>query len=164
MSEEYIKIFNFFSYNNHIVRIRIEMPPKRVKNTKYFKGKDAKIADINRALTTRARRRIAYFKMLKEEGFSVPEKQTKEEREAAQQKRKAMSFQERMKIKKERKTKERDERFERNQQKMKEIREKASDRQKKTELMKNAKTKKGQPLMGPRIGSLLDKIKADKGI
>lgn len=140
------------------------MPPKQSKNAKYFKGKEAKIADINRALTTRARRRIAYFKMLKEEGFAIPEKQTKEEREEIQRKKKAMSFQERMKIKKERKIKERDDRFNRNQQQLKEMKEKEADRIKKSDLIKNARTKKGQPLMGPRIGSLLDKIKADKGM
>lgn len=147
------------------------MPPKpapklrkNAKSAKYFNAKESKRADINRALTTRARRRIAYFKMLKQEGMTVPEKMTPEQREEIQKKKAAQSFQERMKIKRERKAKEREDRLQQNKQKAHEMREKAAQRERRSEMVKNARTKRGQPLMGPRIGSLLDKIKAEKGM
>lgn len=146
------------------------------KDDKYFRGKDKKLKDINRALTTRARRRIAYFKMLKAEGMAVPEKPGQRDggetdgdapaalRREPSKREKAKQFKERMLQKKERKQRERTERLERNQQKLSEMRASAAKREQKKTVLKSARTQRGQPLMGPRIGSLLDKIKADKGL
>lgn len=149
---------------------------------RYIKGKQGKTDDIKRALIHRARLRKNYFKLLENEGEDVPAKPTyerdggrsytkeysTEERKEKEEKndgsldeppRKPLTFQERMEIKKERKQRQRQEKLEKTRLNLKTMKEKEHQRKKNTESLKDSRTRKGQPLMGPRINNLLDKIK-----
>ncbi|ODV78807.1 rRNA processing [Suhomyces tanzawaensis NRRL Y-17324] len=128
------------------------MPPKR-----YVDRKESKSRDIKKALTHRARLRKGYFKLLEQEGESIPEKDVAKSEERAKP---TMNYAERAKIAKQRKEEQRKEKLERVQDRRKAIEKKDKERELK-KLRLSQKTKTGQPLMGPRINNLLEKIRKD---
>lgn len=150
------------------------MVPVRKDKKRYLKGKEGKVKEIKKSLTERARLRKSYFKLLEKEGLEVPDKKDYNEKEiesddnfgteeeTKREKRKPLNFQERMLLKKERKQKERQERLQRTKEKVDIMKKKEAERARKAQLIKNAKTNRGQPLMGPRINNLLEKIKQGK--
>lgn len=156
---------------------------------KYFKGKQGKTDEIRKALTHRARLRKNYFKLLEKEGMDVPNRdgdvekdETKSEENESEDEnpdqstktsevdtikekvknREALSFQERMLLKKDRRQKDKDRKMQKTREKLETMRSKELLRQRQTERIQNTKTRKGQPLMGPRINSLLEKIQQSK--
>lgn len=75
---------------------------------------------------------------------------------------KPLTFQERMALKKSRKELDKQRKMESTKKKIQKMKEENYQRQRQTERIRNTKTRKGQPLMGPRINSLLEKIQQDK--
>ena len=71
-----------------------------------------------------------------------------------------MNFAERAKIAKERKEHNRQEKLKSIQDRRENIEKKSKERERRKDTL-SKKTKSGQPLMGPRINNLLDKIKKD---
>ncbi|KAI5958673.1 FYV7 [Candida theae] len=156
-------------------------PPYHNRNKKRFVDRrETKSADIKRALTHRARLRKNYFKLLKHEGLKEPSKEESKQKEDDQSsdeevedeggdesknvsyprlnKPKPTSFAERAAIAKRRRAEKRNEKLQRIQDKLTEVARQEKIRElKKKELSK--KTKRGQPVMGPRINNLLEKIK-----
>lgn len=161
---------------------------KHQKNP-YRDRKEHKSDEIKKSLTHRARLRKNYFKLLEKEG--IPETKREDRQDSHQQEgdnseddeqdenssklpapkyrerkpldnstKKPMNFAERAKLAKERKEQNRKDKL----QAIKERREQISLRVKEREYKKERLTKRtrsGQPLMGPRINNLLDKIKSD---
>lgn len=74
----------------------------------------------------------------------------------------ALTYQERMILKKDRREKDRKNKMEKTKEKLDTMKMKNLQRRRQTERLQNTKTRKGQPLMGPRINSLLEKIRQDK--
>lgn len=74
------------------------------------------------------------------------------------QPKRAVNFAERAKLAKERKEKERDEKIRRVQERRQALEQQNKQRERKKESL-SRKTKTGQPVMGPKINDLLDKIK-----
>lgn len=108
----------------------------------------------------KARLRKNYFKELKKEGQAVPEKQSRADRDDTNQGKKQLTFQERAKIAKERKEATKKKRAEALDEKKRISKEREEARQRQKERI-SQKTRTGQPLMGPRIENLLEKIKKD---
>lgn len=148
-----------------------KMPPNKPYNKKKFVDRrEAKSQDIKRALTHRARLRKNYFKLLEKEGLqenrrpednqndSNDEDETRKDRPRPQ--KKGINFEERAKIVKQRKEEKRRQKLQRVQEKLTTIETKSKERALRKEQFKKTTTK-GQPLMGPRINNLLDKIKKD---
>lgn len=158
---------------------------------KYIQGKQGKTDEIRRALTHRARLRKNYFKLLEKEGMDVPERETNnnveelEEDESENdeeqkdedndkpmseieliknkvQNRQALTFQERILLKKERKEKDKQRKMQKTREKLDTMKQRDTRRQRQRERIESTKTRKGQPLLGPRINSLLEKIRQDK--
>ncbi|CCG21895.1 Fyv7 protein [Candida orthopsilosis Co 90-125] len=152
-------------------------PPQHNKGRKRFVDRrETKSADIKRALTHRARLRKNYFKLLKHEGLEEPSKDksdtdgesdndeeeegdvSHEKHESRPKQSKPTSFAERAAIAKQRKAEKRNERLQKIQEKLTDVARQEKIRElKKKEL--SQKTKRGQPVMGPRINNLLEKIK-----
>ncbi|CAI5759777.1 unnamed protein product [Candida verbasci] len=130
---------------------------------KYINRREEKSRDIKKALTHRARIRKNYFKLLKTEGYEERNKDESNDHED-QPKRKPINFQERAAIAKKRKDENRKLQLEKIQDKLKTIETKNRERQFKKDQFKQSSNQKGQPLMGPRINNLLDKIKNDQSI
>lgn len=142
---------------------------KQIDNRKKF-TKEYKVKEIQKNLTKKARLRKEYLKVLKEEGYSVPEKnpdtvktydakKAKEERILQGKKR----YDEKKEIKRQRKLSQKEQaelRKDREVERIKMAKEKQVDREKRKRRM-TQKTKSGQPKMGPKINDLLDKIKGD---
>lgn len=84
----------------------------------------------------------------------------KQGEEVKQNPKKTLNFAERAQIAKERKRKNKQQKLERIQQKNAKLLHQERERKKQKEAL-NQKTKTGQPLMGPRINHLLEKIKKD---
>lgn len=101
----------------------------------------------------KARLRKHYYKELERSGEAVPEKQEKKQEEKS-------SFKDRVKLVKERKQQARQDKDESKKERERMIEKKQQDRLKKKERL-SSKTRTGQPLMGPRIENLLEKIKKD---
>lgn len=74
----------------------------------------------------------------------------------------SLTFQERILLKKDRREKDRDRKIKKTKEKVEAMKQSDLKRQRQTERVQNTKTRKGQPLMGPRINNLLDKIRQDK--
>lgn len=158
---------------------------------KYLRGKEGKTEEIKKALTHRARLRKNYFKLLEREGLDVPDKEgeklvgvegescqvgdsgdatehtnsAKSEIEIIKDKiknKEALTFQERILLKKHRRESDKQIKMERIREKLETMRKKKMEREHKTERIQNTMTRKGQPLMGPRINNLLDKIRQEK--
>lgn len=128
---------------------------------KYISRED-KTRDIKKALVHRARIRKNYFKLLDKEGIPVDKKGVDEVNgdEAKTRQNKPMNFSDRSKMVKQRKEEKRKLELQKIQERKQEIAKKDNERIKKRERVEK-KTSRGQPLMGPRINNLLDKIRKD---
>ncbi|KAG0674035.1 rRNA-processing protein fyv7 [Pichia californica] len=73
-----------------------------------------------------------------------------------------LSFQERIALKKNRRENDKERKMNKTREKLENMRQSNVKRQRQTERIQNTKTRKGQPLMGPRINNLLEKIKQNK--
>ncbi|KAF6015466.1 hypothetical protein HII12_001010 [Brettanomyces bruxellensis] len=147
----------------------------RVKDRrKYYKGREGKTEEIKRALGHRARLRKQYFKILRNEGEDIPNKSVNKDIPELSEKsedidaqevatKKPLSYQERMNITRRRKEIKRVARFQKTKQKMQSINKKEDERAQKRKMIMKGRTKRGQPLMAPRITILLEKIKKEMG-
>ncbi|QLG72890.1 hypothetical protein HG535_0D05990 [Zygotorulaspora mrakii] len=140
---------------------------KQQENRKRF-TKEGKVKEIRRSLTKKARLKKGYLKALKEEGYSIPEKQPKlitgEKARQNDSHEGKMKWDGKVQIKKQRKKLQRDlleERGKKEAQKVKENKERLETREKRKVNM-TKRTRSGQPLMGPKIEDLLSKIKDDE--
>lgn len=135
------------------------------KKNPYLNLREKKADDIRRAITHRSRLRKKYFQLLKEEGLDespkvVEAEDGKSKDKGEKQEKKPMNFAERAKKVKARKE-------EKRQAKLESVRDKRrrlEESEKRRELVRSRvtqKTTKGQPLMGPKINNLLDKIRKD---
>lgn len=143
---------------------------KQKQNRKKF-TRDYKVREIQKNITKRTRLKKNYFKALKSEGYSVPEKsnnasrerksskQYKEEQRNHAKDKLQSAKQDKLQRIKDQKQKREQKRFEQ-LEKIKISKDKYQQRGKKSERL-TQKTRTGQPLMGPRIENLLDKIKND---
>lgn len=142
---------------------------KQQHNRKKF-TKEYKVKEIQKNLTQKARLKKEYLKALKEEGYSVPEKnhngKAKDEirklkvglREKGQKK-----LDEKKEIKKERKKEQREDAEARRRKELEDIKQvkiKMDERERRKKRL-SKKTRTGQPRMGPKIDDLLSKIKED---
>lgn len=158
---------------------------KPIKDLREFKSRE-----IKKSLVQRARIRKNYFKLLEKEG-EAPEapRETQEQpqdhelesgsdngapirkraplppqtvsyRQPPPPKKKPMNFREKAQMAKERKTEQRQKKLEEIQARRQALERETKKREQRKESLAK-RTKSGQPLMGPRINSLLDKIKAD---
>lgn len=75
-----------------------------------------------------------------------------------------LTFQERILLKKDRREKDKERKMQKTKEKLDHMRQRNVQRKMQTDRLKTARTNKGQILMGPRINSLLEKIKQDKGL
>lgn len=75
-----------------------------------------------------------------------------------------LTFQERILLKKDRRMKDKERKMQKTREKLEYMKQQNIQRKVQTSRVKQAKTKKGQILMAPRIESLLEKIKHDKGL
>lgn len=137
--------------------------PRDARVNPWKNRKESKSREISRLLTHRAHLRKKYFKMIeKEDPGSAPVDGRKSERSSFEPNEKPkLNFAERAKMAKERKERQRKEKL----QSIREQRENADKKKKDREAQKAVlaqKTRTGQPLMGPRINSLLDKIKESR--
>ncbi|CCH41249.1 rRNA-processing protein [Wickerhamomyces ciferrii] len=142
------------------------MAPPYNKNFKsknpYINRKESKSIEIKKSLVHRARLRKQYFKELKEQGEEVPEKQeTSDRNRDRSQYQPKLDYKERAEIAKKRKEEARKERELKRQESIKISEKKKIERERKKDQL-SKKTRSGQPLMGPRIANLLDKIKNDQ--
>jgi flagellar biosynthesis GTPase FlhF len=122
-----------------------------------FISREDKNREIKKALVHRARIRKNYFKLLEKEGIDN-EKNTDINHDKP--KNKPLNFAERAQKVKQRKQEKRKSDLEQVQERRKQIVKKESERLKRKERIEK-RTTRGQPLMGPRINNLLDKIKKD---
>ncbi|CAI4046248.1 hypothetical protein N7582_003765 [Saccharomyces uvarum] len=142
---------------------------KQSQNRKKF-TREYKVKEIQRSITKKTRLRKEYLKALKDEGYTVPEKEPRtgvkdsvrkiKEARATEGKKK---LDEKKEIKRQRKKLQRDELNERRNDELERIRvskEKFQMREDRKKRM-TQRTRSGQPLMGPKIEDLLDKIKTD---
>ncbi|CUM46266.1 rRNA-processing protein FYV7 [Debaryomyces fabryi] len=151
---------------------------------RHFKGKNPytdrrefKSKEIKKSLVHRARLRKNYFKLLEKEGINHEPEQNESESTVNQNKsedlersgisnsrnqpsKRPMNFAERAKIAKERKEQNRQAKLKSIQDRRETIEKKSKERERRKDTL-SKKTKSGQPLMGPRINNLLDKIKKD---
>ncbi|ODV95215.1 hypothetical protein PACTADRAFT_49963 [Pachysolen tannophilus NRRL Y-2460] len=150
---------------------------KRMDNP-YKDRRDLKNREIKKSLTHRARLRKNYFKLLEKEGESVPSRdgnsddqdqnqnQKEEEKEEQEQEQEQgdrntkLTYQDRLKISKQRKLVKQQRILEARKEKIAKIEKAKNQRERNKEKFKQ-KTSKGQPLMGPRISNLLDKIRTN---
>ncbi|EMG47977.1 FYV7 rRNA-processing protein FYV7 [Candida maltosa Xu316] len=137
--------------------------PPHQNRKKYVDRREAKSQDIRRALTHRARLRKNYFKLLEKEGIDTTKDEHRndgDDQEDRKTKKPGINFEERAKIVKQRKEERRRSKLEQVQERISDMETKSKIRALKKEQLKKS-TSKGQPLMGPRINNLLDKIKKD---
>ncbi|KAL7666456.1 rRNA-processing protein FYV7 [[Candida] zeylanoides] len=145
------------------------------KKNPYHDRKEHKSDEIKKSLTHRARLRKNYFKLLDKEGIPVEKRNgsgvSEDDTEVGElghrareprmeERRKPMNFAERAKIAKERKEATRKEKLQSIKAKRATMEHKSRERELKKERL-SKKSRTGQPLMGPRINNLLDKIKND---
>lgn len=150
----------------------------------YINHREHKVSEIKRSLTHKARLRRNYFKLLEKEGIDSkkPSEQNNERdvqshgdliqdinkplhiddnyNEDSQSKR-VLTYGERLERDKQKK----DEAKKAKLREIKETRahiERRRDEKKKSNMQLSKKTKKGQPVMAPRISQLLEKIKREK--
>lgn len=74
----------------------------------------------------------------------------------------ALTFAERIALKKDRRERDKEMKMRKTKEKLDTMKKSQMKRQKQTERLQNTKTRRGQPLMGPRINDLLEKIKQNK--
>ncbi|CDK25795.1 unnamed protein product [Kuraishia capsulata CBS 1993] len=119
--------------------------------------RETKSSDIKRSLTHKSNLRKNYFKLLEREGEQLPER----DQEQASESKPTLTYQERAKLARERKERKRQDKIETTKRNLQDAKRKRIEREQKKEKLLKAKTKTGQPLMGPRISNLLEKIKKD---
>lgn len=132
--------------------------------------KDYKLKEIQKSLTQKARLKKEYLKALKEEGYTVPDKEptrkSKEEIRRIKTEQKENSrrkLDEKKQLKKHAKKEQRtavEERRKQELENIKNIKSKIEQREKRKQKL-TKRTRSGQPLMGPKIEDLLGKIKED---
>ncbi|CEP22749.1 rRNA-processing protein FYV7 [Cyberlindnera jadinii] len=132
------------------------------KKNPYLDRRESKNREIRQALTHKARLKRKYLKELERSGESVPDKEEVHRHRVVREADKGPSFQERQQIAKERKKFLRELREKEKKQRMETVQLKREARDKKKELL-SQKTRTGQPLMGPRINNLLEKIQKQYG-
>lgn len=142
---------------------------KQQHNRKKF-TKEYKVKEIQKNLTQKARLKKEYLKALKEEGYTVPEKnetgRSKEDFKRAREELRGKGqrkFDEKKEIKKDRKKQQREDIEARRNQELEHIQEvknKMEERERRKKKF-SKRTRTGQPLMGPKIDDLLSKIKED---
>ncbi|ODV69062.1 rRNA processing [Hyphopichia burtonii NRRL Y-1933] len=123
---------------------------KPIKDLREFKSRE-----IKKSLVHRARLRKNYFKLLEKEGESTPNDLVEERRQ-----KKPTNFAERSKLAKQKKEERRLKKIEEVRARRQILEKQTRDREKRKESL-SKRTRSGQPLMGPRINNLLDKIKED---
>lgn len=147
---------------------------KQQFNRKKF-TKEYRVKQIQKNITKRTRLKKNYFKALKEEGFSAPERphddrqdgdhKHKKVRELKEERRQAgkQKIDEKKQIKKDRMQKQREEKEARRQQQLDRIETSKAKHLQREQRSKRLtqRTRSGQPLMGPKIEDLLNKIKTD---
>ena len=160
---------------------------KQQLNRKKF-TKEYKVKQIQKNIAKRTRLKKQYLKALKEEGYSVPSKdeltnnngnddlksesdassistKKKSVKDLKEEKRLAgmAKIDEKKRLKKERLKRQREEREMRRQKELERIKlskEKHLQRERRSKRL-TQKTSTGQPLMGPKIADLLERIKKD---
>lgn len=120
-----------------------------------YDAREKKQREIKKLLVHKLRLKKNYYKLLENEGQQVPVKAETKEPE------KKLTYQDRIKIGKDRKLKQRQEAIQNQKLKLSKIEESKKLREQRKEKY-SKKTKRGQPLMGPRISDLLEKIKEKK--
>ncbi|CAR25412.1 rRNA-processing protein FYV7 [Lachancea thermotolerans] len=140
------------------------MPPRVQKHTR-----ESKVRDIQKSLVRRARLRKDYFKALKEEGYTAPEKQESKTKRSYREVREQATAANRKKLDEKKEMKKLRGRMEYQKaqekrktelQKINEAKEREKQRNQRSKKV-TQRTRSGQPLMGPKIEDLLSKIKAD---
>ncbi|KAG0678559.1 rRNA-processing protein fyv7 [Kluyveromyces marxianus] len=129
--------------------------------------KEYRLKEIQKNLTKKARLKKGYLKVLKEEGYAVPEKPQAEKHDRASMhekkelnKKKVKEQKEEHKLRK-RSAKEKERAFrEQEIERIKLAKQKQQQREDRAKRLLK-KTRRGQPIMGPKINDLLDKIKND---
>lgn len=142
---------------------------KQQRNKEKF-TREYKVREIQRSITKKARLRKGYLKALKEEGYTVPEAQPQSqtrlsvrEMKAQRQRDGKKKFDEKKEMKRERRRTHAQQAEDLRQKQLEDIRvskEKFKQRERKSTKL-TQRTRSGQPLMGPKIEDLLDKIKND---
>lgn len=145
---------------------------KQKLNRKKF-TREYKAREIQKNITKRTRLKKNYFKALKSEGYAVPEKNdsdSKQEKTKSskqyREEQKQSGRQKLQNVKNAKVQKMKDQKIDKETKRLQQLerieisKEKYRQRGKKTERL-TQKTRSGQPLMGPRIENLLDKIKND---
>lgn len=154
---------------------------RKFDSKKYKDLRDFKNKEIKRSLVHRARLRKNYFKLLEKDQKENPQKEDIQKEDTQEpethnepkhsddqeystpnQQKKPISYAERAKLVKERKEQKRKDALRVVQERRQNIEKSKLARERNKEKL-NQKTKYGQPLMGPRINNLLDKIKKDQG-
>ncbi|CAI4035003.1 hypothetical protein SMKI_12G1400 [Saccharomyces mikatae IFO 1815] len=142
---------------------------KQSQNRKKF-TREYKVKEIQRSITKKTRLRKEYLKALKDEGYTVPERETRTgAKESVRKMKEARAIEgkkkidEKKEIKKQRKKMLRDEIYKQRSEQLEKIRVSKEKFQMREERKKKLtqRTRTGQPLMGPKIEDLLDKIKTD---
>lgn len=137
----------------------------RVEKKKFTK--EYRIKEIQKNLTKKARLKKHYLKALKEEGYSVPDKPIQQkpritlEEQKSQNKKKV---EDQRKLHKQRKHSDWETQKRHKEDELSKIqmsKNKQVEREKRSKKL-NQRTRRGQPLMGPKINDLLDKIKNDE--
>ena len=152
----------------------------------YVNHREHKVNEIKRSLTHRARLRRNYFKLLEKEGQNNKSNEQNKGRDGEShgdliqgtgnkqlhndndyeekfQPKKIVTYGERLEKNKQRKDEAR-------KAKLREVKEaqarveKRNNEKKKNNIQLSKKTKKGQPVMAPRINQLLEKIKSEKAM
>lgn len=144
------------SSNNRYEGKKPYRKPYNAQADKYINHREYKLHEIKQSLTQKARLRKQYFKDLKEMGETIPEKPQRDY--SSNKPSKEQTYKERLQISKQRKAEQRKLREVEKEEREKLTEKKRKDREQRKEKF-NQKTSKGQPLMGPRIEDLLEKIK-----
>lgn len=129
---------------------------------RYYKGLQGKNEEEKKAKEHKTRLRKNYFKALGREGERLPERKSKEERKEEEgAKPKRLSYQQRIKRSQEKKAERRKQQLDKTKEKVEYMHGKDRERRHFSKIYKNTTTRKGQPLMGPRINGLLERIQKD---
>ncbi|SCU77277.1 LAFA_0A00760g1_1 [Lachancea sp. 'fantastica'] len=132
-------------------------------------SKEYKVHEIQKNLVKKARLRKEYLKVLKEEGFSAPEKKASEaklsfkemkERNALGNRKRVDEKKELKKLRGKQQREKTINRQQRERERLEEIKEKEKQRGVRSSKV-TQRTRSGQPKMGPKIEDLLGKIKSD---
>lgn len=132
--------------------------PRDAAKNPWKNRKESKSREISRLLTHRAQLRKKYFKMMEKENG---EEYHEEPKNSDKKEKPKLNFAERSKIAKERKERQRQAKLQGIKEQRESVEKKRKERDNKKTVI-SQRTRKGQPLMGPRINTLLEKIKENK--